>query len=292
MHLQKINVKLILNLLNLDKVLKMRNSNVSDSIDRELDNFRPDSHWDDDEIIEYYKKKTREICSRLEEEEKIKRNNFLLNNNKNLLLKNLVKSQRLKRVGSSFRTKVSNNNSKRSANASPIKRIVSAKPKKIIKEEEPESVLNMLFPYVNENDFKIEPFKSGADLRNENRRKRENIPVVKVNQERRLKSNFLKKYKKYDKDLNTYADNPSIRRSSAYLTQEQIKRREFIKSKKFWISSVDFKRYFGKKSENDRIKEKNKNEQYISDKYIEPSQSNILRIIDKNKWISKKNFLV
>ena len=292
MHLQKINVKLILNLLNLDKVLKMRNSNVSDSIDRELDNFRPDSHWDDDEIIEYYKKKTREICSRLEEEEKIKRNNFLLNNNKNLLLKNLVKSQRLKRVGSSFRTKVSNNNSKRSANASPIKRIVSAKPKKIIKEEEPESVLNMLFPYVNENDFKIEPFKSGADLRNENRRKRENIPVVKVNQERRLKSNFLKKYKKYDKDLNTYADNPSIRRSSAYLTQEQIKRREFIKSKKFWISSVDFKRYFGKKSENDRIKEKNKNEQYISDKYIDPSQSNILRIIDKNKWISKKNFLV
>ena len=285
-------MKLILNLLNLDKVLKMRNSNVSDSIDRELDNFRPDSHWDDDEIIEYYKKKTREICSRLEEEEKIKRNNFLLNNNKNLLLKNLVKSQRLKRVGSSFRTKVSNNNSKRSANASPIKRIVSAKPKKIIKEEEPESVLNMLFPYVNENDFKIEPFKSGADLRNENRRKRENIPVVKVNQERRLKSNFLKKYKKYDKDLNTYADNPSIRRSSAYLTQEQIKRREFIKSKKFWISSVDFKRYFGKKSENDRIKEKNKNEQYISDKYIEPSQSNILRIIDKNKWISKKNFLV
>ena len=268
----------------------MRNSNVSDSIDRELDNFRPDSHWDDDEIIEYYKKKTREICSRLEEEEKIKRNNFLLNNNKNLLLKNLVKSQRLKRVGSSFRTKVSNNNSKRSANASPIKRIVSAKPKKIIKEEEPESVLNMLFPYVNENDFKIEPFKSGADLRNENRRKRENIPVVKVNQERRLKSNFLKKYKKYDKDLNTYADNPSIRRSSAYLTQEQIKRREFIKSKKFWISSVDFKRYFGKKSENDRIKEKNKNEQYISDKYIEPSQSNILRIIDKNKWISKKKF--
>ena len=270
----------------------MRNSNVSDSIDRELDNFRPDSHWDDDEIIEYYKKKTREICSRLEEEEKIKRNNFLLNNNKNLLLKNLVKSQRLKRVGSSFRTKVSNNNSKRSANASPIKRIVSAKPKKIIKEEEPESVLNMLFPYVNENDFKIEPFKSGADLRNENRRKREQIPVIKMNQERRIKSNFLKKYKKYDKDLNTYADNPSIRRSSAYLTQEQIKRREFIKSKKFWISSVDFKRYFGKKSENDRIKEKNKNEQYISDKYIEPSQSNILRIIDKNKWISKKNFLV
>ena len=77
----------------------------------------------------------------------------------------------------------------------------------------------MLFPYVNENDFKIEPFKSGADLRNENRRKREQIPVIKMNQERRIKSNFLKKFKKYDKDLNTYADNPSIRCSSAYTTQ-------------------------------------------------------------------------
>ena len=146
--------------------------------------------------------------------------------------------------------------------------------------------------YVNENDFKIEPFKSGADLRNENRRKRENIPVVRINQERRLKSNFLKKYKKYDKDLNTYADNPSIRCSSAYLTQDQIKRREFINSKKLWISSVDFRRYFGKKSENERIKENNKDEKYISDKYIEPAQANIYRIIDKTKWISKKNFFV
>ena len=72
----------------------------------------------------------------------------------------------------------------------------------------------MLFPYANENDFKIEPFKSGADLRNENRRKREHIPVIKINQEKRIKSNFLKKFKKYDKELNTYAVNPSIRRSS------------------------------------------------------------------------------
>ena len=158
--------------------------------------------------------------------------------------------------------------------------------------EEPESVLNMLFPYVNENDFKIEPFKSGADLRNENRRKRENIPVIKINQERRIKSNFLKKYKKYDKDLNTYADNPSIRCSSAYATQEQIKRRELFKSKKFWVSEADFKRYFGKKVENDRIKERKKNENYQRDKYFEPTNVNIYRIVDKSKWVCKKNFYV
>ena len=56
----------------------MRNSNVSESIERELDNFRPDSHWDDDAIIEYYKKKTREICFRLEEEEKIKKKRIII----------------------------------------------------------------------------------------------------------------------------------------------------------------------------------------------------------------------
>ena len=150
----------------------------------------------------------------------------------------------------------------------------------------------MLFPYVNENDFKIEPFKSGADLRNENRRKRDNIPVIKINQERRIKSNFLKKYKQYDKDLNTYANNPSIRCSSAYLTQEQIKRRESFKSKKFWVSEEDFKRFFGKKQENDRIKENKKNESYKIDKYFEPRKANIYRIVDKSKWICEKNFFV
>ena len=267
----------------------MRNSHESNSIDRELDNFKIDSHWDDDAIINYYKKKTREICFRLEEEERIRKKDLLLNNNRNSLLKNAI----LKRKkGSSFRSKNSNNNSKISGNVSPSKRIVSARPQKIKKIEEPESVLNMLFPYVNENDFKIEPFKSGADLRNENRRKRENIPVIKINQERRIKSNFLKKYKKYDKDLNTYADNPSIRCSSAYATQEQIKRRELFKSKKFWVSEADFKRYFGKKVENDRIKERKKNENYQRDKYFEPTNANIYRIVDKSKWVCKKNFIV
>ena len=267
----------------------MRNSHESNSIERELDNFKIDSHWDDDAIINYYKKKTREICFRLEEEERIRKKDLLLNNNRNSLLKNAI----LKRKkGSSFRSKNSNNNSKISGNASTSKRIASARPQKIKKMEEPESVLNMLFPYVNENDFKIEPFKSGADLRNENRRKRENIPVIKINQERRIKSNFLKKYKKYDKDLNTYADNPSIRCSSAYATQEQIKRRELFKSKKFWVSEADFKRYFGKKVENDRIKERKKNENYQRDKYFEPTNVNIYRIVDKSKWVCKKNFYV
>ena len=271
----------------------MRNSSLL-KIEKELENFRPDSHWDDDAIIDYYKKKTREICAQLEEEEKVKKKELLFNNNKNFLINNAkkIKKQKLIRPGSSFRASLSNNNSKISKLSSKIKRIESAKPHKIENIEEPESVLNMLFPYVNENDFKIEPFKSGADIRNENRKKKENIPVIKINQERRIKSNFLKKYKKYDKDLNTYAESPSIRRSSAYVTQEQIRRREFLKSKKNWVSSADFKRYFGKSTNTSKSKDEGKKENYISDKYIEPTQVLLYRVVDKSKWISKKNFLI
>ena len=270
----------------------MTNSNLSELIEKELDSFKPDSHWDDDAIIDYYKKKTREICFRLEDEEKIKKKKFILNNNKDFLRRSKVcKSQKINRIDPIFRIKIQKNNSKLKKVDSSNKRTESEK-SAINKNEGHESVLNMLFPYVNENDFKIEPFKTGADLINENRKKRGNIPVIKINQEKRIKSNFRKKYQKYDKDLNTYADNPSIRCSSAYVTQEQIKRREFINSKKFWVTSVDFKRYFGKKTENDRIKEKKKLEQYISDKYIEPTQLNIYRMTDKSKWMSRKNFFV
>ena len=273
----------------------MRNSSLISVIEKELDEFRPDPHWDDETIIEYYKKKTREICGRLEEDEKRRKKEILLNN-KIFVLKNKKETRnKIKyRPGSSFRVPASSHSSKVSRLSSPKKRIDSSKPQKIEKIEETESVLNMLFPYVNENDFKIIPFKSGADLRDEKRRNNENIPVIRMNQERKIKSNFLKKYKKYDKDLNSYYT-PTIRRSSDYLTLDQIRRREFIKSKKLWVSSFDFKRYFNKFSfNNDSCKDKDnkKKEKYVSDKYIEPTRVCCCRVIDKNKWISKKNFVV
>ena len=269
----------------------MRNFTLLKSIERELDSFKPDSHWDDESIIDYYKKKTREICSRLEEDEKIRKKQLLFNNNKKFLSKNIkfIKTQQLKRLGSSFRSSLSPNNSRISRLSSPIKRIGPHKVEKIENIEEPESVLNMLFPYVNENDFKIEPFKSGADLRNENRLKKENIPVIKINQERRIKSNYLKKFKKYDKMPNLYPD--SIRRSSSYITPEQIERREVLKNKKLWITPSDFKRYFRRNMENNINKDINKNNNYIRDKYIDPNKTNFYRIVDKNKFIYKKDFL-
>lgn len=270
----------------------MKSSFHSKSIVRELENIKIDAHWDDEAIIDFYKKKTREICARLEAEEKIKKKELLLSSSSNNFVNKNIKIFQMKRPNSAL--KISNNFRKKENNHPKSlnnTRLESAKyplPKKV---EEPESVLNMLFPYVNENDFRIEPFKSGADIRNEYLQKREITPVVKVNLERRIKSNFLKKFKKYDKYLNVYAKNPSIRCSSMYATEEERRRQEFLKSKKLWVTTNDFKRYFGK-NENQKTKEINKNEEYVPNKYVEPYTANVYRIINKKKWMSNKNFIV
>ena len=271
----------------------MINSLPTSSIEQELENLKIDSHWDDDTIISFYKKKTREICARLEAEEKVKKKELLLTNTNNNFVEKNKKLLKLKRPNTSY--KIHNNFRTKSGNNSKIiknKRIISIKsPLDNKKNDESESVLNMLFPYVNENDFKIEPFKSGADLKKEYLLKRQSTPIIKVNLERRIKSNYLKKFKQYDKYLNIYAKKPSIRCSSAYMTEDERRRKEFIKSKKLWMTTDDFKRYFGK-NENEKNKEINRNEKYISDKYVEPYLANVFRFIDKNKWISKKNFVV
>ena len=61
--------------------------------------------------------------------------------------------------------------------------------------------------------------------------------------------------KLYRIEKGVYADTPSIRCSSAYTTEDQVYRRELIKNKKKWVVSEDFKRVFGRKTENDKIKE-------------------------------------
>ena len=149
----------------------------------------------------------------------------------------------------------------------------------------------MLFPYVKEDHFKIEEFKTGSDLLRETESK-PNIKIIKLNQEKRIKSNFNKNFKKYDKELNTYADTPSIRCSSAYTTEDQVYRRELIKSKQKWVVQEDFKRMFGRKTENDRIKENTILSHMDEDIYIEPYKIDRFRKMDKSKWICKKNFIV
>ena len=153
----------------------------------------PSYKWEDEKLISYYKKRTRELCAKLEIEERTKKKglynfnpnqfkpkfNFQFNNYRNA---SNIKSNRLK--------------------------IPKLTPKFFpYQKTENESVLNMLFPYVKEEHFHMEPFKTGADIIKE-RKHKPNLNIIKLNQEKRIKSNFNKMYKKYDKELNTYADTP------------------------------------------------------------------------------------
>ena len=236
----------------------------------EFNENKPSYKWDDEKLIHYYKRKVREICSQLEKEEEYKKQGLL----------NYVPRQFKPNLDFKFKRKKSN---------SLIQKITPNKIPQI--KEETESVLNMLFPYVKEDHFKIEIFKTGTDLIKETKY-RPNIKIVKINQEKRIRSNFNKYFKKYDKELNTYADTPSIRCSSAYTTEDQVYRRELIKSKQKWVVSEDFRRVFGRKTENDRIKENAINNHVETDIYIEPIRIDRFRTMDKTKWVCKKNFII
>ena len=240
----------------------------------------PSYKWEDEKLISYYKKKAREICAQLEKEELTKKKgllnifpnqfkpqfNFKFNNNSKSILTS-SRSQNKK-----FKTRNNNNN------------LLATK-------RDTESVLGMLFPYVKEEHFHIEPFKTGADIIRE-RKNNPNLKIIKLNQEKRIRSNFNKTFKKYDKELNTYADTPSIRCSSAYITEDQAYHRELIESKKRWVCPEDFKRVFGRHTENERLKEEMKNNVVEDDIYIEPYCPDRFRKTDKSKWICKRNFIV
>jgi len=234
---------------------------------------KPSYKWEDEKLISYYKKCARLICAKLEKEELTKKKG-LLNYNQN-----------------QFKPKFDfkfHNLSKNSKSVNPKNK---NKKNLFIPKRDTESVLSMLFPYVKEEHFRIEPFKTGADILSE-RRKNPNLILIKLNQEKRIKSNFNKMYKKYDKELNTYADTPSIRCSSAYITEDQAYHRELIQKKKKWVSNEDFRRVFGRNTENERIKEERKNTRVEEDIYIEPYCLEQFRKTDKSKWVSKKNFYV
>ena len=234
---------------------------------------KPSYKWEDEKLISYYKKCARLICAKLEKEELTKKKGLL----------NYKQNQFKPKFDFKF-----HNLSKNSKSVNPKNK---NKKNLFIPKRDTESVLSMLFPYVKEEHFRIEPFKTGADILSE-RRNNPNLILIKLNQEKRIKSNFNKMYKKYDKELNTYADTPSIRCSSAYITEDQAYHRELIQKKKKWVSNEDFRRVFGRNTENERIKEERKNTRVEEDIYIEPYCLEQFRKTDKSKWVSKKNFYI
>ena len=259
----------------------------------DYDYLKPDPSWDDQKLIDFYKKKSREICKILEESQTTdtsankltKKSNTIRPQSKSILSSKSSSNYSSSRMSSSKSKTVfnqSNNNSK-----VPQSKTLNLKDEQK-KKNENESVLTMLFPYIKQEEFQMKSFNP------ESNNDEKNLEVIKLNQERRIKSNFNKKFKKYDKELNTFRDKPSIRCSSAYVTEDEARRREFIESKKLWMCPEDFKRVFGKRTINSNIKKESSKEdgEYIPNVFKEPNYEHQFREFDKTRWVSKRDFIV
>lgn len=259
----------------------------------DYDNLRPDPNYDDEQLINFYKKQGREICEKLE--------SFTIDNEANMR-KSSKKSQfyfsaQKQRNTSLYKSNILyNTNTTRFRPQSGLNSLnsFSYQSNQIQSQsfkgnnDGNENVLTMLFPYINEDDFKIREHEPGKSNKKQ-------LEVVRVNLERKIKSNFKEKFKKYDKELNSFGDKPSIRCSSAYMTQDEIKRKEFIESKKKWMCNEDFKKVFGKQTLAQRDKEeKQREEEEYKNETCEykPATNYVFRTMDKTKWISNQNFIV
>lgn len=115
---------------------------------------------------------------------------------------------------------------------------------------------------------------------------------------RKFYNNYLTKFQRYEKELNSFADKPVIRNSSVYISEEDARKKEILENKKKWLVDKDFKRVFGKNTESKKEKE----EFSLQYNYIENLNESIkgrkhysvlrheFRSVDKSKWISNKNF--
>ncbi len=259
----------------------------------DYDYLKPDPSWDDQKLIDFYKKKSREICKILEESQTTdtsankltRKSNTIRPHSKSISSSKSSSNYSSSRMSSSKSKTVfnqSNNNSK-----VPQSKTLTLKDEQK-KKNENESVLTMLFPYIKQEEFQMKSFNP------ESNNDEKNLEVIKLNQERRIKSNFNKKFKKYDKELNTFRDKPSIRCSSAYVTEDEARRREFIESKKLWMCPEDFKRVFGKRTINSNMKKESSKEdgEYIPNVFKEPNYEHQFREFDKTRWVSKRDFIV
>lgn len=148
------------------------------------------------------------------------------------------------------------------------------------------NVFSIMFPYVSEEEFpkRIKRHIVGSGFEE----LRKGKDVIRVDLTKKTISNYNKTFKKYEKDLNTFALKPSVRCSSAYLTEDERKRKEFLESKTKWTTKEDFKKTFGKHSTN------LKPIPSIIATGSPPTYSYLpkFREIDKSKWVNDKNFKI
>ena len=187
---------------------------------------------DEDTLINYYKKVRRDICEKLEEIDK--QANFRENNNEKKKSRNKNKE---KKINNNIFIKnnineISKIKSKKKLNANNIKKRVNYR----------DSVFGLLFPNITYNRNKIEEKVVKKNYDNDPLRKWFNTTIETEENEKKMNktlTNFKKPKKLFDEN------NPSLTRDNEYITMEERRRREFVESKKKWVTKEDFHRVFG-----------------------------------------------
>lgn len=112
-------------------------------------------------------------------------------------------------------------------------------------------------------------------------RKRINLSKITVPN---LKSSF--NGKEESKICTRERETETIRCSSQFQTEENLRSKEIKESKKRWVSNTEFKRFFGKVKSKSLISNLTSQSPYLS-----PS-SHQFRDKNKEKWINQKNFYI
>lgn len=96
----------------------------------------------------------------------------------------------------------------------------------------------------------------------------------------KVEPKFFSRFKEFNKMPPSNLDVPIIRNSSPYISEEELVRQEYLKSKEKWIDNKSFKNYFGQATHTTNFIPN-----YVT---ITPSEPPILhkfREIEQNKWI-------
>ena len=225
---------------------------------------------DEDQLISYYKKTRRNVCQKLEEIENFSNFKLKSNSHKKLKIRN-IKTSKISKSNLRLKSSFSFNNKRNNYNNILTNNCIN-KDNKDYKINDYEKNINILSE-INNNMEEMEaqyrtlmgnshsrPVKT-ATIKNKFLKHR-NFSV-----ENKVKTNNNDKWKKYEN-----------------VSPEQIERKEFLESKKKWMSKEDFHRVFGVRSTS--IKP------IISVMiYGKPVSSHKYRDTHPEKWITPNGFI-
>lgn len=98
----------------------------------------------------------------------------------------------------------------------------------------------------------------------------------------KIEPKFFTRFNEFNRFPPSNFDVPIIRNSSPYVNEEQVKRQEFIESKKKWVDDRQFKSYFSKATKSDNFIPN-----YVTMTPSEPPILHKFRVVKREEWLNE-----